>query len=398
MALKTSNSYLDSDVMLSGTSTYDTTIAPSNQVKIRASDAGSFDAFGLAVAVGSERIVVGARGDDDNGENSGSAYIYDFTGTQLAKIKASDGGIGDEFGTSVDIGCNRIVVGAPVEDTVQISSGAVYIFNLSGVQTAKIKASDVSPSSYFGRSVSVGSGRIVVGTRYPFGANGAAYIFDLNGNQIAKIVASDGATDDYFGESVSVGSGRIVVGASGDDDNGSSSGSAYIFDLNGNQLAKIKASDGAIGDEFGISVSVGSGRIVVGAYQDDDNGSNAGSAYIFDLNGNQLAKIKASDGGAGDWFGWRVAVGSGRIVVGAPDDDDNGSASGSAYIFDLNGNQLAKIKSSDGTFNDLFGESVAVGAGRIVVGARGDDDIISESGSAYIFTTPKIEHILDLLD
>ena len=97
-----------------------------------------------------------------------------------------------------------------------------------------------------------------------------------------KITASDGAADDWFGRSVAVGSGRIVVGARDDDDNGSSSGSAYIYDLDGNQLSKITASDDAADDQFGRSVAVGSGRIVVGAHQDDDNGSNSGSAYIYE--------------------------------------------------------------------------------------------------------------------
>ena len=151
-----------------------------------------------------------------------------------------------------------------------------------------------------------------------------------------KITASDGAAGDYFGYSVAVGSGRIVVGAYWDNVGGNADqGSAYIFDLDGNQLAKITASDAAASDIFGNSVAVGSGRIVVGAYGDDDNGSSSGSAYIYDLDGNQLSKITASDGAASDRFGGSVAVGSGRIVVGAYGDDDDGEASGSAYIFDL---------------------------------------------------------------
>ena len=166
--------------------------------------------------------------------------------------------------------------------------------------------------------------------------NVASGSFNYSGSQ-KKIKASDGAAEDEFGRSVSIGSGRIVVGAWGDGDNGSASGSAYIYDLDGNQLSKIKASDAAALDYFGHSVSVGSGRICVGSYFDDDNGTDSGSAYIFDLDGNQLHKIKASDGVANDYFGYSVSVGSGRIVVGAYADDDNGSASGSAYIFDLDG-------------------------------------------------------------
>ena len=146
-----------------------------------------------------------------------------------------------------------------------------------------------------------------------------------------KITASDAAAGDEFGRSVAVGSGRVVVGAYLNDDAGASSGSAYIFDLSGTQTAKITASDAAAGDQFGYSVAVGSGRIVVGAYRDE---SLTGSAYIFDLDGTQIAKITASDGAASDYFGWSVAVGNGRIVVGAYGNDDAGSASGSAYIFD----------------------------------------------------------------
>ena len=107
------------------------------------------------------------------------------------------------------------------------------------------------------------------------------------------------------------------------------------------------------------SVAVGNGKIVVGAREDDDNGAESGSAYIFDLDGTQLSKITASDGASDDFFGTSVAVGNGRIVVGASGDDDNGSSSGSAYIFDLDGTQLAKITASDGAASDFFGTSVA---------------------------------------
>ena len=370
--------------------TGDNTTLPSNETKITASDAATGDQFGNSVAVGSGRIVVGANWDDDNGGTSGSAYIFDLDGNQLAKITASDGAASDQFGNSVAVGSGRICVGAYVDNSY---TGSAYIFDLDGTQLAKITASDAAASDYFGWSVAVGSGRICVGAYRDDddgSASGSAYIFDLDGTELAKITASDAATGDQFGYSVAVGSGRIVVGARRDDDDGFSSGSAYIFDLDGNQLAKITASDGASFDYFGNSVAVGSGRICVGAYGDDDNGSISGSAYIFDLDGNQIAKITASDGAASDYFGYSVAVGSGRIVVGSYNDDDDGSSSGSAYIFDLDGTQLAKITASDAATGDQFGNSVAVGSGRIVVGANWDDDNGGTSGSAYIFDTPNV--------
>jgi hypothetical protein len=382
----------------------------STQIKITASDAAADDLFGKAVAVGSNRIVVGAYQDDDNGTDSGSAYIFDLNGNQLAKIKASDGAASDFFGKAVAVGCGRICVGAYLDNDTANDSGSVYLFDLDGTQLKKIKpaSSTVNTSDYFGFSVAIGSNRIVIGEYNDDPGSvlnaGSAYIYDINGILIKKITASDPEAGDLFGVAVAAGSGRIVVGANGDDDNGSLSGSAYIFDLNGSQIAKIKASDGANNDAFGRSVAVGCGRIVVGSYQDSDNGLFSGSAYIFDLDGTQLAKIKASDGGAYDNFGFSVAVGCDRIVVGADDDDDNGTNSGSVYIFDLDGNQLAKITASDGASTDGFGHSVAVGFDRIVVGSHQDNPASSGSitgyGSAYIYKLSEtydsyIEKVLD---
>ena len=244
----------------------------------------------------------------------------------------------------------------------------------------KIVASDAASNDQFGFSVAVGSGRIVVGASRDdslAGSNsGSAYIFDLDGTQIAKIVASDADGGDFFGFSVAVGSGRIVVGAYK-----AGGGHAYIFDLDGTQIAIIEGTGLQTGDQFGAGVAVGSGRIVVGADADD---GLAGSAYIFDLDGTQLTRIKASDAAAGDLFGRSVAVGSGRIVVGGHP-PYGATGSGSAYIFDLDGTQLAKIVSSDAANADHFGVSLAIGSGRIVVGADFDDDTATDSGSAYIY-------------
>jgi hypothetical protein len=389
MSFKTTYSQYDNKVgLISTEGPLDLTTIPSNENKILASDGAVNDFFGNSVAIGSGRIVVGARADTVGANaNQGSAYIFDLAGTQLAKITASDGAAADNFGRSVAVGKGRIVVGAYADNSDQ---GSAYIFDMNGTELAKITASDGVAGDNFGYSVTVGSGRIVVGANGDDGVEGSAYIFDLEGTQLAKITASDGAGGDEFGRSVAIGNGRIVVGALGD---GSYSGSAYIFDMNGTQLAKITASDGGSFKLFGNSVAVGNGRIVVGATE-----SNQGSAYIFDLDGTQLAKITASDGAGGDYFGVSVAIGNGRIVVGAAYDDDNGSASGSVYIFDLEGTQLAKITASDGAANDEFGSSVAIGNGRIVVGASVDADNGSNSGSAYIYETPNIKDYFNILE
>ena len=392
----------------------------SNETKIVATDSSGNDAaagdkFGTSVAVGSGRVVVGAPYNDDTALDSGSAYIYDLDGIYVSKITYGSADAGDLFGQSVAVGSSRIVVGAPGNDfsNGKLNAGSAHIYDLNGnlinvgqnplwAQDDNNSGSDLQTDAYFGWSVAVGSGRIVVGAPdlrwFSSAGPGSAYIFDVNGNWIAKIVASDATNADQFGYSVAVGSGRIVVGAPFDDDTALGSGSAYIFDVNGNEIKKIVASDPGGLDNFGWSVAVGSGRIVVGAPLNNDTASNSGSAYIFDLDGNLIKKIVASDPALSDQFGYSVAVGSGRIVVGAPFDDDTADNSGSVYVFDLDGTQLEKIVASDPALSDSFGYSVAAGSGRIVAGAYLDDDTADWSGSAYIFDTPDVITPFDVKD
>ena len=154
--------------------------------------------------------------------------------------------------------------------------------------------------------------------------------------QIAILLANDGAAGDNFGYSVAISGDTAIVGAWGDDDNGSKSGSAYLFDsTTGRQIAKLLPDDGAANDYFGIFVSISGATAVVGAYFDDDNGADSGSAYLFDTTtGRQIAKLLPDDGAEDDEFGYYVAISGATAIVGAHHDDDNGGNSGSAYLFD----------------------------------------------------------------
>jgi hypothetical protein len=219
----------------------------------------------------------------------------------------------------------------------------------------------------------------------------------INPATAQKLLAGDGAADDRFGYSVSVSGGTAVIGAYQDDDKGSESGSAYVFvqaaDGTWSQQAKLTAADGAANDYFGYSVSVDGGTVVIGAYQDDDKGSYSGSAYVFvqaaDGTWSQQAKLTAADGSVGNAFGYSVSVDGGTAVIGAYQDDDKGDASGSAYVFvqaaDGTWSQQAKLTAADGAVNDYFGYSVAVDGGTVVIGADGDNDKGFSSGSAYVF-------------
>jgi hypothetical protein len=271
----------------------------------------------------------------------------------------------DGFGSSVAVGSGRIVVGAPFDDIDALTdAGSAHIYDLNGGYVGIIThpsaggaglALPAAAFDQFGTSVAVGSGRIVVGAPLAniyvpspgavLANAGSAHIYDLNGTLIKSLTHPTAATDDQFGTSVAVGSGRIVVGAPVDDLGGVlfNAGSVHIYDLNGGYVGIIThPSAPALADEFGSSVAVGSGRIVVGAHRDDIGIglTDAGSAHIYDLNGGYVGIITHPSAAADDRFGFSVAVGSGRIVVGAFLDDIGIGLTnaGSAHIYKINEN------------------------------------------------------------
>jgi hypothetical protein len=334
--------------------------------RLIASDRAAGDNFGSAVAMsGTGHLVVGALyGDDDKVNYSGAVYLYTLNSTSNTwgderKIVASDGAAGDEFGYAVAMSeTGHLVVGARWDDDKGNDSGAVYLYTLNSTSNTwgdeqKIVASDGAAGHRFGWSVAMsGTDHLVVGALWDDdkgSGSGAVYLYTLNSSTNTwgykqKIVASDGAAWHYFGWSVAMSeTGHLVVGARWDDGMGYRSGAVYLYTLDSTSNTwrdeqKIVASDGAGYDYFGTAVAMsGTDHLVVGAPGDDDKGSNAGAVYLYTLNSTSNTwggeqKIVASDGAAGDEFGYRVALsGTGPLLVGAPWDDDKGSSSGSVY-------------------------------------------------------------------
>ncbi len=378
--------------------------------KLLADDGAAGDQFGISVAISRDTAIVGERFDDDNGIDSGSAYLYDISDrsnpVQIAKILAADGAAGDNFGVSVAISGDIALVGAWKDDGAGGDSGSAYLFDISDPnnpdEIAKLLPDDGATDDWFGRHVAISGATAIVGA---FGdddngdRSGSAYVFDIpTGNQITKLLPSDGAPTDFFGWGVAISNTIAVVGARENDDNGHDSGSAYLFDATtGQELFKMLPNDGVAEAQFGMSVAISGDIALIGAWKDDDNGTFSGSAYLFDVsdptNPIQLFKLLPGDGAPNDEFGVSVAMSGDIALVGAWRDNDNGLESGSAYLFDIsdpaNPVQITKFLPDDGAPNDGFGLSVAIGGlpGNevAIVGAFLDDDNGADSGSAYLF-------------
>ena len=385
-----------------------------------AEDATALDRFGNSVAFSGDSVVVGALFHGERVGRSpgpGSVYVFARQGGELvqqAKLTAKDASPGDRFGVSVAISGDTIVVGADDADIVGKDSGAVYVFQRSGtgwIQEAKLTASDAAAGEEFGRSVSISGDTIVVGADDAAGEvvdSGAAYVFQRRGTrwvQQAKLTAEDGWGNDEFGRSVAISGATIVIGAFGADHEGrTDAGAAYVFVRNDGiwtQQAKLIASDAASGDHFGGSrgitdghpdVAISGNTIVVGAEYADAPDRDSGAAYVFQRTGTvwtERAKLTASDAAEGDEFGESVAISGETIVVGAEDADPLGKDSGAAYVFQRSGTgwiQQIKLTAEDGAQRDFFGMSAAISGQTIVVGATGDDHgDYRNAGSVYVF-------------
>ncbi len=319
--------------------------------KLTSDNTDDVDSFGGAVAISGDIAIVVAIADDDVMTDSGAAYVFDVvTGNQLRKLKADDAGFRNFLGAGgVALSGDTTILGSPGDDDNGDASGAAYLFNIgTGNQLFKLKPDDGAFNDNFGVSVAISGSTALIGAMLNDNSNGndsgAAYLFDTTtGNQLLKLRPNDGAPSDLFGATVAITGNTALVGAAGDDDNGGQSGSVYVFDVtSGNQLFKLKPDDGATEDFVGgfqapSSIAIMGNIAIVGAYGDDDNGSNSGSVYLFDVTtGNQVGKIKPDDGGVNNQFGFSVGTnGSKAVIVGAPGDQDNGAISGSAYLFEV---------------------------------------------------------------
>jgi len=383
------------------------------EAKLVAPDGKDNDFFGFSVALSGDTALISAmRDDDDDAVDVGSVYVFVRTETgwiRRSRVTAADGEAGDELGGNLAFAGDVAAAGARLSDGSSAGSGSTYMFSPSwAVSPGKLIASDGAAGDEFGYSVAVSDDTVVVAAPRDDDKHedsGSVYVFTRSGDtwsQEAKLTASDGAEGDLFGISVAISGDTLVVGADLADDKGENSGAAYVFVRSGDswsQQAKLTANDGSAGDLFGIRVAVSGNTVLIGAARDDGLGENSGSAYVFVRSGttwHQQAKLTADDGAANDRFGTRVEIQGETAVVSAILGDAAIADVGAAYVFTRSGDswaQHAKLVASDGAPGDVFGWSVSLDDDTVLIGAP--TSIITSPGgpgSAYVFELDRDRH------
>lgn len=425
---------------------------------IKASNSGAFDGFGRKVSLSGDTLAVGAPGEDSTGNvivngnslaltsdscysmnfcDSGAVYIYRRSASiwqQEAFVKAQNADSYDEFGASISLSGDTLIVGASLEDSNQTTitngvgasdddssdnSGAVYVYRRFGGiwgHEAYVKASNGKINNYFGYSVSLSGDTFAVGAKYE------------GSNQTTITNGSGGGANNY---------------------DWTSSGAVYVYHRDGSswaQQAYIKAANAEPTDEFGTCIWLSGDTLAVCDPKEDSgqttitNGSSAssdnsnvdsGAVYIYRRTGANWANeayIKAANSDSSDFFGAAVSLSGDTLAVGAPGEDSNineivsgadispdnsAENAGAVYVFRRLGSVWSKeayIKASNSGSNDHFGSSLALSGNSLVVGATGEDstqntvtngsgssedNATSNSGAVYVFRRTGITWVQD---
>jgi hypothetical protein len=342
----------------------------------------SQSSFGYAVApFGGDRMLITAPSE---GTYSGAAYLFASNGVLLQSFLNPSGLFEESFGASVArVGTDRVVIGAPYANADQSSGGAVYVFNTNGTLLRTLTNPVPESLGSFGMSVApFGTDALLVAAygQYSWKVTpGSVHLLDANWNLINTFTNPLPEMNGIFGGSLAVvGTDRVLIGAALNIINGVQSGVAYLFHTNGSLLKTFFDPTPGQFDYFGDSVAaIGSDRVIIGAPYNDTGATNAGAAFIFSANGTLLLTITNPTPSVAH-FGSGVAVSAEhRLLISA--------ISGLVYEYSTNGTLLATLADPNPPTNDFFGSPAWVARDRVLIGAFGSDIGGTDSGVAYLF-------------
>jgi hypothetical protein len=383
------------------------------QAILSASDESDFARFGESVSVSGDNIVVGARfadhASDNGGEttyiyNAGKAYVFSRSGntwTEQAILSSPNPTEEGNFGTSVSVSGNTVIVGEPYASLEGTFTGVAHIFSLVGdtwLREAYMYSGQFGLPTRFGWSVCVNGDTAIIGepNAEASGITGAgrAAVWSRSGGvwtQQAILTASD-PQQAGFGNSVSLSGDTALIGAPYANPNDLFfAGQAYIVTRSGatwTEQAILSASDKSASAQFGESVSLSGNTAIVGArYADPGGVPNAGQAYIFTRSSSAWTEVNTLYGyqTAFSNFGASVSVSGDTAFVGEPFTDvDDTSDAGTAHVFRFDPSIRASVE---------FGSSGVTG-GKSVTGtvtlssAPTASTVVSLSSNNVALTVP----------
>ena len=318
------------------------------------------DAFGWSVDIDGDTIVVGARADDDMGRNAGAAYVFDRnTGGAdnfgfVTKLTNANGSALDQYGHSVAVDGNSLIVGSRLDDDQGRNSGSAFVYdNVGGnwTLTTELIPSSLVQGDQFGFDVAIDGDFFLVGARKTNGAktdDGSAFLFERNNGGtdnfglVTQFFDPDPTNFDWFGQAVDIRNDTVAIGKP--IRNGRQrTGEVLIFERNEGGTdnwglaGQVAAPDDALANQFGFAISLNDTDLFVGARLDQNVKQNAGRAYQFDgASGWTLERsIDSATSQRGDYFGSAIAATNDSLFISSPRDDDNGGRSGSVSTEDF---------------------------------------------------------------
>ena len=299
------------------------------------------DVFGVSVALDGNRVLIGAFNDSTIGVGTGQAHLFDAnTGALLQTFDDPTVTFQDRFGTSVALDGNTVLIGAPIDDTNGSGVGQAHLFDAStGNLLHTFDDPTVTTVDEFGTSVALDGNRVLIGAPRDDTNGldvGQAHLFDATTGALLRTFDDPTVTSqDLFGLSVALDGNNVLIGALGDDTNGTNIGQAHLFDAStGNLLRTFDDPTPTSADEFGFSVAIDGSNVLIGAVQDKTSGFIVGQAHLFDaVTGNLLETFDDPTVTTGDQFGRSVALDGNTVLIGANADDTNGHNVGQAHLF-----------------------------------------------------------------
>jgi len=346
------------------------------------------DFFGLLVSISEKYILIGTHQDNTGAENAGSAYLFDTSGNLLHTYNNPTPEFDDQFGISVSVLGDYVLVGAFGDNTGASNAGSAYLFDTSGNLLHTYNNPTPEGGDEFAFSLSISGNNVLVGGyRDNTGAKnaGSAYLFDTSGNLLHTFNNPTPELNDQFGESVKIFENHILIGAVHDNTGAENAGSAYLFDTSGNLLHTFNNPTPELNDYFGDEVSISENHILIGARGDNTGAENAGSAYLFDTSGNLLHTYNNPTPMPDDRLSHSVSIWGDYIILGAHLDDTGAKNAGSAYLFDTSGNLLHTYNNPTPMPTDRFGHSVSIWGDFVLIDANADDTGAENAGSVYLY-------------